>query len=159
MALRDIIESAFSGVPYPGDDNLLDSCVCEEAEAAAQFFRGRSWQGHSVHCIRMLRPLGWFSDAAFHYYLPAYLIAAAEEPTEADVLLDDLRSAFTPPRRHHGPFYDAFVRRVSRLSHAQREAVVKVFEHLASLGYFSGDDVTAVVRCFGSHPVAVSRAM
>jgi hypothetical protein len=156
MPLRDVIESAFSGVQYPGDESLLDDCVCEEAQAVAQYFRGRPWQGHAVHSIRFLHALGWLGDSAFHYYLPAHLIAAADEPGEADVLLQDLHSAFVPPRRHRGTSYDRFVRRISRLSHAQQEAVVRVFEHLRGLGYFTEEDVAAIVQTFSSHANAAS---
>jgi hypothetical protein len=75
------IEQAFRGVAYPGDWCLVNRLEGDEPRRLAQEFRGRDdW--------RILDPafidqspdglgsaLSFFSDEAFHFYLPAYLFA------------------------------------------------------------------------------------
>lgn len=77
------IQSAFADVPYPGDDNLTDS-FGDEADALRVDFRGRiDWTLLDTEFLNQA-PEGWgtalsfFSAAALHFYLPAYLIADIE---------------------------------------------------------------------------------
>lgn len=80
-ALIDQIERAFSDVPYPGDDDLAIDSYGDEPEAVARAFRGhRDWRALGAAFLDDA-PEGWgtalsfFSDRAYRFYLPAYLIA------------------------------------------------------------------------------------
>ncbi len=94
--LIDRIERAFAQVPYPGDLHLTDSTYGEEPADLEIEFRGKTdWRVLSADFLSQA-PNGWgtalsfFSDAALHFYLPAYLIAD---------LRDELDSASTPDGR------------------------------------------------------------
>ncbi|MEQ8860491.1 MAG: hypothetical protein RIC56_17760 [Pseudomonadales bacterium] len=75
------VELAFADIAYPGDDDLSDSRYGEEPAALREDFRGRDdWRALSPEFLDQA-PQGWssalsfFSPAALHFYLPAYLIA------------------------------------------------------------------------------------
>jgi hypothetical protein len=80
-ALIQQIEIAFTDVEYPGDRDITDSTYGEEPEALKREFIGKKdWRSLEPKFLDQA-PEGWrtalsfFSDRAFHFYLPAYLIA------------------------------------------------------------------------------------
>lgn len=80
-ALIRKIESAFADVSYPGDTDLTDSNYGDEPEALVRAFQGKTdWHELDAKFLDDA-PEGWhnalsfFSNAAFQFYLPAYLIA------------------------------------------------------------------------------------
>jgi hypothetical protein len=79
--LKEQIRIAFASVRYPGDKQLRGSDQTDEPFAVEHEFYGKSdWQVLSSEFIDQVpkglgTALGWFSDAAFRFYLPAYLIA------------------------------------------------------------------------------------
>jgi hypothetical protein len=75
------IKMAFASVEYPGDRDITDSTYGEEPEALKrEFIKKKDWRGLDSEFLDQA-PEGWrtalsfFSDRAFHFYLPAYLIA------------------------------------------------------------------------------------
>jgi hypothetical protein len=75
------IELAFSDVPYPGEHDLSASTYGEEPDALRREFKGKThWREVEAKFLDQA-PDGWrsalsfFSDRAFVFYLPAYLIA------------------------------------------------------------------------------------
>ncbi|HZI14264.1 MAG TPA: DUF6714 family protein [Myxococcus sp.] len=89
--VKQRIEAAFSGVPYPGDDHITyapDAWECAELTAD---FRGRRWKDVPVEVLRAhAAHLSLFSAAALPYYLPAYLLAAFDDLDVRDFLLSEL---------------------------------------------------------------------
>lgn len=82
------IEEAWRGVPYPGDDKIFTPDSYDD-EDITNYFRGTTWRGHDVVKLRGHRSaFTFFAPEAFHYWLPAFLIAAIENPAEADVIVD-----------------------------------------------------------------------
>jgi hypothetical protein len=74
------IEAAFSNVEYPGDDDLTDSpSYGDEPTALIAEFRGKTdWRELSATLLDRAcggSALGFFSNAALRFYLPAYLMA------------------------------------------------------------------------------------
>lgn len=74
------IEHAFATVPYPGDGNLAAKSYGDEPAELEEEFRGkRDWRALDGKFLDQA-PRGWasalsfFSDEAFKFYLPAYLI-------------------------------------------------------------------------------------
>jgi hypothetical protein len=79
--LKAQIEMAFADVVYPGDEDLTSSTYGEEPEALKRDFKDkRNWREMNAKFLDQA-PEGWrtalsfFSDRAFVFYLPAYLLA------------------------------------------------------------------------------------
>jgi hypothetical protein len=75
------ITTAFAHTAYPGDDDLARGTYGTEPPAVARAFRGkRRWQALTAAFLDDA-PEGWqtalsfLSDRAFHFFLPAYLVA------------------------------------------------------------------------------------
>jgi Family of unknown function (DUF6714) len=77
------VERAFADVEYPGDDDLTNSTYGEEPAALIWEFRGKIDRTQLDAYFLNYAPNGWgsgtalsfFSDDAFRFYLPVYLIA------------------------------------------------------------------------------------
>lgn len=75
------IEAAFFDVEYPGDDHLTESTHGKEPAALISEFRGKTdWRQLAAEFLDQVpdgsgSALAFFSDAALHFYLPAYLMA------------------------------------------------------------------------------------
>ena len=80
-AVINQIASAFAAVEYPGDWCLRASSEGDEPYLVEQAFTGKSdWRSLEATFIDgapdgFASALSFFSDEAFHFYLPAYLIA------------------------------------------------------------------------------------
>jgi hypothetical protein len=75
------IEAAFAGVEYPGDWCLSDNREGTEPHLLERDFKGKSdWRSLDAAFLDQApdgfgTALSFFSDEAFHFYLPAYLLA------------------------------------------------------------------------------------
>jgi hypothetical protein len=76
-ALIARITAAFASVEYPGDWCLRGSNEGEEPYQVEDAFKGKTdWRSLDAGFIDgYTTALSFFSDEAFHFYLPAYLIA------------------------------------------------------------------------------------
>ena len=72
-----LIEAAFARVDHPGDPFLVQSNEgCEPAEIADAFAGRHDWRGLDAAFIDLhYVALSFFSEGAFRFYLPAYLVA------------------------------------------------------------------------------------
>lgn len=115
--LRAQIQEAFADVPYPGDDNLWEGGQRDDDyDDVIRNLTGKHWKdlipkrkppkGRS-HLL--IHDLIFCSPAAWHFFLPAYLIA--------DLMRDEINALFFEPRDRPEPKFD-------RLNMAQRSAVV-----------------------------------
>ena len=75
------VEAAFADVPWPGNEDLAADSYGEEPATVRRAFRDRDdWRALDAAFLDEA-PEGWgsalafFSDAAFAFYLPAYLTA------------------------------------------------------------------------------------
>lgn len=93
-ALKRKIRLAFAHTTYPGDGNLRRSEMGEEPYLVEEEFRGKTdWTALDAEFLDTVpqgyaSALSFFSDAAFRFYLPAYLIA------DLDGLLQSSMPAF-----------------------------------------------------------------
>ena len=108
------IEAAFAHTEYPGDWCLTNSREGSEPALLEQEFKGKSdWRSLEPAFIDQApqgygSALSFFSDEAFHFYLPAYLLADLDErlaqanPVFAltNGLDDESRSTKINPRRY-----------------------------------------------------------
>ena len=92
--LKSQIETAFACVPYPGDHNLTAQ---GDDEGVSEYFRRTSWRGHAIPMLRYhSNALSYFTTEAYHYYLPAFLLAELEDPDEADTIAESIVFHFSP---------------------------------------------------------------
>jgi hypothetical protein len=82
------IEEAWRDALYPGDDNIFTPDSYDD-EDIVNYFRGTTWRGHDPVKLRAhSSAFTFFTPEAFHYWLPAFIIAAVKDPEEADVIVD-----------------------------------------------------------------------
>src|ERR1700687_3467403 len=89
------VKTAFSDIPYPGDDRLmLDLYQGDwEADLAAEAFAGQHWTTVPLKLLGFHQEsLHYFTPEAFRYYLPAYLLAPLKRlsDAEADTRIADI---------------------------------------------------------------------
>jgi hypothetical protein len=81
LELTEQIKIAFASVEYPGDNDITNSTYGAEPEALKREFTAKKdWRILDSKFLDQApegwrTALGFFSDRAFHFYLPAYLIA------------------------------------------------------------------------------------
>jgi hypothetical protein len=79
--VKEQVRQAFAGVAYPGDGCLVNSREGSEPALLEKEFKGRSdWRALDAGFIDRApdgfgTALSFFSDEAFRFYLPAYLLA------------------------------------------------------------------------------------
>jgi len=94
--LRSKIEVAFSGSCPP--THHLTGMSSEKDEGVSDYFSGTTWEGHEVSTLRhYCAALSFFEPEAFHYYLPAFILADLQDPIEADVIGSHIVYSFVPP--------------------------------------------------------------
>lgn len=138
-ALIEKITSAFADVQYPGDRRLIGSSEGTEPAATAEAFKGQTDRYNIDANLLDKAPKGlssalcFFSDEAFHFYLPAYMIADIRgQLREVDVVfhlthgLDDKsRSKLVNSRRYgQRTWFDTMRHRYSVLTHDEVSAIV-----------------------------------
>jgi hypothetical protein len=93
LYLKDKILNAFKDNKFPGNLNIRNSNVGEEPFRVEEAFRGKDdWTKLDAKFLDevpngLSSALSFFSEAAFHFYLPAYLIAHIDDKLpEVDVI-------------------------------------------------------------------------
>ncbi len=123
-SIKSQIEKAFAAVEFPGDWNLVNSREGDEPYLLEEEFKGRdNW--HILNSAFIDRApdgygsaLSFFSDEAFHFYLPAFLLADLDGSLQqADPVfhlthgLDDVsRNVKINPRRYGERTWSDFAR-------------------------------------------------
>ena len=104
-------------------------------EGVSEYFAGTSWDCHGAKQLRRydFAP-NIFTEEAFAYYLPGYLIAHLEDPDASDTNVE--RVLFHLARVSALPSEDMGARVVARLSEAQCSALQRFIEHIRQVeGY------------------------
>jgi hypothetical protein len=146
--LEEQIAAAFASVPAPPVWCLTNSREGEEPELLERDFRDkRDWRSLTSEFLDQApdgyaSALSFFSDEAFRYYLPAYMIADLRgELQRADVLfhlthgVDNAHreKLVNPTRYGNRNWFDAMRHRFSIFDSAQREVIAKYLEHRESV--------------------------
>lgn len=129
--LRHLIEVAFAGVGYPGDDRLVydTSGCCLECKDVAAAFRGKHWKEIPLDVLRYHSSAIFFlTPEAYRFYLPAYLIAGSVNYDEADVIPDSVVFSITPPSDERD--FDDYRRKMEGFTPLQRKALRSFLEFL-----------------------------
>jgi len=133
--LIEKIKLAWNEVEYPGDDNIFVKDSYDD-EGITDYFKGTTWLGHSVQELRAHETAIsiFFTCPAYHYWLPAYLIAAIQDPEELSQGIDAIVNSLTPPQdKEWGQ--EEFQAKMATLSNDQKMVIITVLEYLAEL-YF-----------------------
>jgi hypothetical protein len=150
QAVIAAVEAAFATTEHPGDPFLVGSVEgCEPEEEAGAFRGRRDWRAIPPDFLDTHAPaLSFFSEGAFRYFLPAYLLADLREQLQAadpvfhlthgfsDIAVDaptrtrvftirSGRSVLVNPRRYGAmTFEDAARRRLSVFTREEATAIV-----------------------------------
>jgi len=142
--LEEQISAAFATVPAPPVWCLTDSREGDEPGLLERDFRDKTdWRVLSPEFLDSApggygSALSFFSDEAFRYYLPAYLLADLRGQLErADVLFhlthgldDESRNRPVNPLRYgNRTWFDAVSHRLSIFDPAQASAIVGYLQH------------------------------
>ncbi|BCM89691.1 hypothetical protein IAD21_01538 [Abditibacteriota bacterium] len=92
-ALKAAIWAAFDDVSYPGDDNIGILGGRDDAKRVTEWYRGVDWRSLTPDTIWSFG-LSWMTPEAFHYYLPAYLLAPIDDGADA---YEFTLNSLTPP--------------------------------------------------------------
>ncbi|ATB30677.1 DUF6714 family protein [Melittangium boletus] len=76
--LRELIEAAFADTPKPGNDRIGHDPNDWESTELARAFKGRHWKELTPEELQY-NSSSFLSPEGFHYYFPAYLLAALED--------------------------------------------------------------------------------
>ena len=79
-ALAERIELAFSGVERPAESRYTPAKSGEAYDAASMFFGRDRRSLEPAFLEEYYSVLSWFTPEAWHYYLPAFLIAYVSSP-------------------------------------------------------------------------------
>lgn len=155
-ALSQSVTMAFEDVPYPGDDDLtVYDQAGREFDETWRLLNGIRWQDFPVEeFIRGDTPIPDLTPAAFHYYMPALLIAALNGNDDVG---QSLAFCLSPSSalNSEGPSYThyddrkGFRARLAMFSSRQREVMIEVLQALVAL--WQGDEAAAeaiaTLRC------------
>lgn len=144
MSLKETIKAAFAPVPYPGDTNITRCPYhCKPCEEIADYFKGKGWEGHSVEDLRDHHTaLSLFTPEAFHYFLPAFMLASVESYDNTDILPDSIRFHFEFSLEHR----DHFLVRLTKFSDEQRKVIVEFLRFMESKGAGSSEDAISLLQ-------------
>lgn len=138
-AVKSKIEKAFAGMAHPGDDRLIGSNEGSEPELVKRDFKGKvDWRALRADFLdqspdELATALSFFSDEAFRFYLPAYLLADLDGSLKTADPAYHLTSGFgdsskgervNATRFGEMTWHDYAARRCSGLTRAQVEAVI-----------------------------------
>lgn len=114
MEVIQKIEEAWRDVSYPGDDKIFTPDSYDD-EGIVEYFAGTSWRDHTPSDLRAhSSAFSFFTPEAYHFWLPAFMIAEITNPEEADVIGEYIAWSVSDDRG--GKAWPLF-------SRAQREAV------------------------------------
>jgi hypothetical protein len=125
------VETAFSAVPYPGDDSIVTSPTDWEGMDVRADFSGKHW--HDIIEPNFLREHNlfvFFTRESFRFYLPAYLIGLIRFPEEGIQWAHSLLIALYPPTDWENAYMRRWDQWMKALTLEQKQAIRRVLEHL-----------------------------
>lgn len=122
MSLKQTIETAFADVPYPGDNNITRCPYnCSECRRIALHFKGKPARGYTTEELKDYHvALSLFTPEAFHFFLPAFMLASMDKYEKGDVIPDSIRFHFEYSQEMQGHF----AVRMSKFTTAQRHTII-----------------------------------
>src|ERR1700741_4292626 len=141
MVFAEQLAVAWADVDAPQHQDLTIH-RCQECDEIAAYFAGKPWQ--ELTNVNELRyhadALFLFSNAAFHYYLPAFMCATLDNPDAADLIPDKIVFTF------ESEFGASSRNRLELFSPRQLKLVGEFFTILAERGIEDLHDVQTVAE-------------
>jgi hypothetical protein len=141
-AFIEAIRKALADEEYPGDDQLIISGERESA-AMAEAFKGKHWTEASFPLLLRYRlDLALFTPQAFHFYLPAFLIAMLTERDGRDLAFF-LYRALIPPDSGDEIDAERFKARLAVFTAAQQAVIdqfITKYEDIEDDKYTEGNE-------------------
>jgi len=143
-SLADAIRSAFADNTYRGDDHItVFDPGGRKYDETFQLLRGCDWREMPIaQFFQGDTPIPDLAPEAFHYYMPALLLASINDDFDLNSDLAFSLGFFLSPqaaRQTEGEFpYDqveAYNRRLSLFTETQREVIARVLLELKSRGW------------------------
>ena len=154
--LREAIRAAFAGTPYPGDDHLtVYFPEGREYDETFKLLRGKTWMECSVtEFIRGDTPFPDLTPEAFHYYMPAFLLASIDPHHEScSDVASSLMFYLNPvnAKNTSGETYlqyddaENYRRRIALFTSDQRSVVINVLEEYIALNWATPQEISESV--------------
>ncbi|SRR6266480_4434545 len=122
MALIERIEAAFENVPRPRSDAVVNPTYDDEGVTAV--FSDKTWKDISIDQLRTHHDaLSFFSPEAFHYFLPAFMVAELKDPVAAGQIGPSLLFHFSRPEQ----FWEPELKQRLALLTPEQKAVIEEF--------------------------------
>ena len=154
-SLKEAIVAAFIGVAYPGDDRLtVYFAAGRDYDETFQLLRGKSWEELPVtEFITGDTPIPDLSPEAFHYYMPALLLASIDESVDRSSDVASSLIFYLSPsnaKQTEGEFpYDyteTYNRRMALFSEGQRAVMIRVLEDYLARGWANQERIAETVE-------------
>ncbi|MBD2121812.1 DUF6714 family protein [Trichocoleus sp. FACHB-262] len=164
-AVKLQIRSAFASVQFPGDWCLRGSNEGDEPFLLEQEFKGKTdWQALDPAFIDRApdgfgSALSFFSDEAFRFYLPAYLITDIDGKLDmhdpvfhlTHGLTDETRGQRVNPRRYgERTWFDEQGHRFAVFDREQARAIVSYLELKRETDEFQRDEIDQAIANYWS---------
>ena len=149
------IESAFSHVPYPGDNNIVYDISGHDLESVsiAEAFKGKHWKTLPSEFLRYhSSSLFFLSASGFRFYLPAYLLISILQFKVKDgfMIINDTIANLNPPQSA-GVQMNYFLQKVHDFTPEQKLAVKHFLIFMQEAYYqepFIGKSIRAALNHF-----------
>lgn len=155
ISLKDSIAAAFENVPYPGDDHLtIYPPEHRKFDETFNLLRGRHWRDMPVdQFISGDTPFPDLTPEAFHFYMPALLIASIDPDFQfcSDVAFSVTYNLSPASAKNtDGPFpFDNTLQwnaRMQLFDRTQSAVIVCVLEEYVKLGWETSDTIADTVN-------------
>lgn len=151
-SFRESIEAAFFGVEHPGDDNLtIYRAEGREFDETFQLLQDTDWTELSVSEFLLGdSPFPDLAPRAFHYFMPAFLLASLDESLEVDVS-DSLVFHLSPERSKHKDAdisydnTDEYNKRIALFDTAQRRVIVEVLNEFVRRKWYEMEEIAIII--------------
>jgi hypothetical protein len=162
-AVKAKIRAAFAGVEFPGDWCLRGSNEGDEPYLLEQEFKGKSdWSALDVAFLDQApdgygSALSFFSDEAFRFYLPAYLIADIDGRLESanpafqltHGLTEKDRAERVNPRRYGArTWFESASHKLAVFDKAQAAAIIAYLEFKREADEFARENIDQALAHF-----------
>ena len=157
--LRESIEAAFLGVTHPGDDELtVYNAEGRDYDETFQLLKDTDWTELPItEFMRGDTPFPDLAPKAFHYFMPAFLIASLDDSLEVDVS-DSLVFHLSPEnaRQTDGEFpydnTDEYNDRIALFDSAQRRVIIEVLNEFVRREWFETDEIAKIIERLEPQP-------
>ena len=167
--VKEQIRMAFVTVEYPGDWCLRDSNEGDEPFLVERDFKGKTdWRALDTGFIDqspegLASALSFFSDEAFHFYLPAYMIADLDDLLERSNpvfhlthgLDDSSRRERINPRRFGERTWADYTRcKFAMFAREEAAAIAAYLKFKAETDVFNREDIEQALRNYWIERIA-----